>query len=122
MRENYSKNKEPDGIQKLCIPIVSGFKVIATERIIYLEANSNYTTIFLTNNHRFVTTKSLGEFENKLFEDFFFRCHRTYIINLNFVDEFNAGQNASIILTNQKQLPLARSRRKAFLQFFHYKI
>ncbi len=122
MENNELKIEGITELQKLCIPIISGFKVIDIEQIIYLEAHSNYTTIFLTNDTRFISTKSLGEFENKLLGKGFFRCHRTYLISLDFVDEFNSGQNASIILSNHKKLPLARNRKQAFLRFFPHKL
>ncbi len=113
-----SKHSFDYTFQKICIPIISGFKLIAVDQIIRLEANSNYTTFFLTDGHRFVATRPLGEFETKLSGKGFFRCHRSFLINLNFVDEFVAGQNASIVLTDQKHLPLARNRREAFLRIF----
>lgn len=43
----------------------------------------------------------------------FFRCHRSYLINLDYFLEFSNGQ---ITLENQMKIPLSRLRRQEFLQ------
>ncbi|MEI9957457.1 MAG: LytTR family transcriptional regulator DNA-binding domain-containing protein [Ferruginibacter sp.] len=40
--------------------------------IIHLEANSNYTSIYLTNKTKIIASKTLKEFEELLPEDVFF--------------------------------------------------
>ena len=67
----------------------------------------------------FVTTKktydafgTLKKYEG-LLDDSFFRCHSGFIINLAYVERLSKGV---IRLTNGKEIPLARSKRKEFVQ------
>lgn len=48
----------------------------------------------------------------------FFRCHRSYIVNLCHVQYYNKGE---IQLANEEQIPLSKRRYKSFsLAFMHY--
>jgi hypothetical protein len=57
--------------------------------IVFVEANRSYCEIYLTNGEKRLCTKSLSEVEKKLPSTIFFRCHQSYVINLNYLQEFN---------------------------------
>ena len=70
------------------IPVVkSGRKVLVPiEQIRYIEAKDDYSCIY-TDNDRFLSTISLAKLEEKLAPHGFFRVHRGYIVNLEFVED-----------------------------------
>ncbi len=51
------------------------------EEIIRLEASSNYTRIFFTNNTKITSAKVLKEFAQMLEPFGFLRIHRTHLVN-----------------------------------------
>ena len=42
--------------------------------------------LYATNGRRFETSEALGDVEARLDPKIFFRCHKSYIINLNVID------------------------------------
>ena len=90
--ENRAKPKEPapqpthSSVER--IPVVkSGRKVLVPiDQIRYIEAKDDYSCIY-TDNDRFLSTISLAKLEEKLAPHGFFRVHRGYIVNLEFVED-----------------------------------
>ena len=70
------------------IPVVkSGRKVLVPiDQIRYIEAKDDYSCIY-TDADRFLSTISLAKLEQKLSPNGFFRVHRGYIVNLEYVED-----------------------------------
>lgn len=85
-------------------------KRIPENDIIYAEANNRYCKI-MTSNALYVYKGYLSDFEKLLKSDFFYRSHRTYIINLNYVDNYT---NSNIFFENGEYVPLSRALRTDF--------
>jgi DNA-binding LytR/AlgR family response regulator len=84
-------------------------KIIIAD-IQYLEADRNYCQIF-TQNNTYLLVNTLKNMEDKLPTEVFQRIHRSYIVNLNYVDE--VAQNH--ITVKNKILPLSKELRKDLL-------
>ncbi|MDQ0185849.1 LytTR family transcriptional regulator DNA-binding domain-containing protein [Cytobacillus sp. FSL R5-0569] len=71
-------------------------------------------TILHVNNEEFISTISMKDIENKLHIYGFFRCHRSYLVNLQRVREVVVWSKNSYSLTldqaNEKTVPLSKSR------------
>lgn len=83
---------------------------IIIEDIHYLEADRNYCQVF-TKNNTYLLVNTLKNMEDKLPSEVFQRIHRSYIVNLNHVDE--VAQNH--ITVQNKILPLSKELRKDLL-------
>ncbi len=104
-------------LNKLSVPIFSGYLLIDYESILYLEAKNTYTTFHLSDNSNFTSSKNLGLFERKLFDESFLRIHNSFIVNLAKVKEFkNIGDRGEIVLLDNHTIPVSRSRKEALLQ------
>ncbi|MCM1541111.1 MAG: LytTR family DNA-binding domain-containing protein [Blautia sp.] len=55
----------------------------------------------------------LGELEDKLRDNGFFRCHKSYLINLKHVDGYNRQE---VILENGERIMIAKRRYDQFVQ------
>jgi two-component system LytT family response regulator len=88
----------------------SAVKLINHSQIIYIEADDNYSKIFLDDNSEFLLSKTLRVVEEDLNNEMFFRSHRTYLINLLFVKEICKGSEMFLLLKNGTKIPLARRR------------
>ena len=60
-----------------------GVSFIGMRDIILVQREERSTVIYAEGGARFVTSGSLGDMEAKLDPSVFFRCHKSYIINLN---------------------------------------
>ena len=104
---------------KLTIATVKGIRFLDIKDIIALEADGNYTTIYLLNGETVVASKTLGYFHELLNEhEPFFRSHKQFIINLAHIKEYISGDYNEIIMPNNLKAKLARTRKDAFLSIF----
>lgn len=87
------------------------FERIQLDDIRYLEADGNYTDI-ITDAQKYVVTAKLGHLESELQSGPFFRCHRSYMVNLNAVDGFD---DANIFMGDVK-VPISKGSKKAFIE------
>lgn len=92
-------------------------KIINMKEIQYIEAGENYT--FIRTEHGIYQSKNtMSEWERNVKDEFFYRCHKTYIVNLAFVDEIFTEH---IVLYNKEKVLLSRRSRKEFQKkLFHY--
>lgn len=61
----------------------------------------------------FTYYEQIGELENQLWDKGFFRCHKSYLINMKYVDGYNRQE---AILENGKRIVIAKRRYEAFCQ------
>jgi two-component system response regulator LytT len=73
--------------------------------ILWLEADGNYTTIFLKDNERRVVRTTLSELEEQLSSSSFIRTHKSYIVNRKHVSEMRSGS----LMINAQELPVGRT-------------
>lgn len=83
--------------------------------IIYVESDGNYSTLFLQNQKKIVVTKKLKEVDAILPENYFFRIHNSYIINLNKIKAFIKNEGY-VIMDSDHKIPVARQRKSDFLE------
>lgn len=61
----------------------------------------------------FTYYEQIGELEDKLRDKGFFRCHKSYLINLKYVDVYNRQE---VILENGESIVIAKRRYDEFCQ------
>ena len=95
--------------------------VVDIQDIYYAQADNNYTHFFckdgsLANgkSRKILVSKSLKTFETQLSKHKFFRCHHSYLINLNRIKALHKSADA-VILEDDSTIPVA-SRKKKLLQ------
>ena len=60
-----------------------GVSFISMQDILLVQREDRATVIYTQGGGRYITSDSLSETEARLDPDVFFRCHKSYIINLN---------------------------------------
>ena len=97
------------------IPVVkSGSKVLVPiDQIRFIEAKDDYSCIY-TESDRFLSTISLQKLEDRLVGHGFFRIHRSYIVNLEYVADVEVISAGILQLTIQgfedKHISVSRRR------------
>ncbi len=92
---------------------------IRFENVIYLESQNRKTHVLSTigsGTHK----HNLTELEYMLPSDIFIRCHRSYIINMNQIEEIHPDSHSTFILImkNQSRVPVSQSYSKYFREIF----
>ena len=101
---------------RIAIPSVEGLQFVETSHILYLEANSNYTCFYLTDNTKITVAKTLKDFEELLPASVFMRIHHSYIINKNLVKKYIKGEGGQVIMNNNVVLDVARRKKEEFMK------
>lgn len=64
-----------------------GVSVIDFQDLLLIQRENRSTVLYLCENRRYETNLTLTELEERLPKDVFFRCHKSYIINLNYIQD-----------------------------------
>lgn len=89
--------------------------------IYYAEASEKVTVVY-TKSEEYMMPMSISDFHDKLPQDTFFRCHRSYTVNLSKIHEIVPWFNHTYLvrLKDMKaEIPVSRSKAKAFRQLMH---
>lgn len=95
--------------------------VVDMDDIYYCTAAERITHVF-TKNNEYSVSLSMSEFYDKLPKDKFFRCHRSYIVNINKIREIIPWFNNTYNLKLQDidyEVPVSRSNIKEFKQIMN---
>ena len=103
--------------EKLALPYQHGYIFIDINDILFAESDDSYVRVYMTSGEMYLFTKSLRELEETLDNQQFFRIHRQYLVNKTKVKRFNKADSL-VILSNNKELPIARNRREDFGKLF----
>ncbi|MDR2236897.1 MAG: LytTR family DNA-binding domain-containing protein [Chryseobacterium sp.] len=117
--ENIRKNKNPAAAalneNKISLPTLQGFRLTNISDIIRCEADSSYTTFYLTDKTRIIVSKTLHEFEEYLSRYNFFRIHHKHLINLSHLKEYIKGKGGQVIMADHSVLDVSVRKKNDFL-------
>ncbi len=124
------------GVQPLATPATSpravegrlmlrhreGVSFIDLKDILLVQREDRATVLYTLDEGRYVTGDSLTEMEERLHSDAFFRCHKSYIINLNHIKDITPygrwtyvvrleGTKHDALITHEKYEELERMFR-----------
>ncbi len=95
-------------------------KIIVTDvNDIYYAVASEKVTMVYTQKEEYTMPMSITEFQSLLPEDLFFRCHRSYTVNLTKIHEIVPWFNQTYMVRLKDitvEIPVSRSKVKAFRQ------
>ncbi len=105
-------------IEKISVPTNKGLLFIEPENILYIEADGRYSHIHMVNNESVFVSKNLGEIEEMLDPDIFFRAHHSSIINLKYICELNTKDGGYLVMSGGEKIMLSRRKKEEFLKLF----
>jgi len=99
-----------------------GVTFVDLQNILLIQREDRTTVLYTVDDGRFVTNDTLGEMEERLPADVFFRCHKSYIINLNHIRDITpygrwtyvvrlGGTQHDALITHEKYEELERMFR-----------
>lgn len=101
-------------MNQLFIPTNKGIRVVMSKNIIRIEANSNYCRVYFDNAEPLTVAKLLHWFEGRLPDDYFYRIHRTHIVNRLFISTISS--DSMLTLLNGDQLQTSRRKKNIVRQ------
>lgn len=104
--------------QRMALPSNNGLVFIRLDTLIWLEANSSYTNIYLNNKQKIVVSKTLGDFEDMLPPESFSRVHHSYIVNHDFIRKYHSGRGGYLEMEGGFIVEVSSRKKEIFLSKF----
>lgn len=115
----YLKLLNPKGetLKRIIINTLQETKLLELYDINYIEADNAYSMIYTLENKKIICSqRSIKDYEEMLKDKGFFRCHKSYLVNLSHISGLNKREGGELILKNQVQIPVARRRKEELLK------
>jgi len=115
--QQISQSQQSD---KIILKNNDGNHVVDVTQILYLKASNSYTEFYFNDGKRIVVSKSIKEYNALLNNPYFYKTHRSYIINTKFMSSY---QKSDLIITlkNSVTISLSREKKKEFEDLFFNK-
>lgn len=117
----YDSLKTENLPKKIILPTQSGFEVFEISEILYCEGDANYSNVYLSNKSKFVVSKSLKYLEELLTQQLFYRIHKSYLVNIDFIKKYHKGKGGYVELSEGSNLDVSQRRKEGFLKFLKEK-
>lgn len=93
----------------------NGFFMLSPEDIVYIQADWNYSEVFMSNSKSELVTMNIGKLEEMLPKHLFYRINRSVIINVSFLARVIRKKRSAILIKDGKEyafkIPLLNIRR-----------
>jgi len=103
---------------KIAIPSPEGMAFISIQDIIYCHGHGNYTELYLVNQTKIISSRTLKLYEDVLTSHSFFRAHKSYLINLAHIKSYLRGEGGTAVMSNGHEIEIARRNKADFLNLF----
>ena len=107
-------------LKKITVNIDERLYVISLNDIDYIEASEKETLIF-SNQKKYVSKIKISKWEEMLKGDNFYRCHRSFIVNLDKINEIEQWFNSSWIIKIKNYttaIPVSRNNIRELKELF----
>lgn len=106
----------------VAIASVSEIFFIKMNDIIYCKSKGRYTNFYLQNGKVCVSSKNIGDYENRVLDKTsFFRIHNSYIINMHYLKRIIKTDGNSCEMNNGAIIPISKRKLEAFNRFINLK-
>jgi len=89
--------------------------------ITYLQADGSYTYVYTTEN-KFMVSRGLRSFESQLLAHRFFRTHRSYLVNVDYIERVGGKASGKLFLLDATAVPLSRYRRSSLMELMNAEV
>lgn len=103
--------------QQIILPTLQGFDVIKTENIIKLQANGNFTDVYLADGTCKMICKFLKHFDEML-DVPFVRVHRSFIVNTRFIKSYSKSAGGFVTLLDGSEIEVSATHKEQLLKAF----
>lgn len=113
----FNLSAEADLEKRIVIPVGQSYKFIKSGDIIMIKGDGAYSEVYLSNGDKFVVSRNLKTFGEMLASlPNFYRCHKSYLINLKCVKEFVKSEGGRIILCGNVEAGISQDKTEEFMR------
>jgi two-component system, LytTR family, response regulator len=110
--KNYAPGIAPN---KIALPQLGSISFLDVNEIVALQADGNYTIIHKKEIQKAVVSKSLKDFEDILDANQFIRVHKSYMVNINYIVEYNTSDGGIVKMSDGGTWSVSRRQTDVLL-------
>ncbi len=109
---NLIQQKQQKQFHRIALQSTKETRFVEPEKIMRCESSNNYTTFFLSNGEKIVTSKPIFEYEEMLQDYGFVRCHQTHLVNKIFIKSWIKEEGGYLLMEDNTQVPISRQKKE----------
>ncbi len=102
--------------QRIAISLTDKIEFVAISKIIRLEAEGNYTHIYMEDHKKYLVSKTLKEYHELLENHQFLRTHQSHLINFHKIKAYVKTEGGYLLMRDESQIPISRQKREEILR------
>ncbi|MCD6065766.1 MAG: response regulator transcription factor [Bacteroidetes bacterium] len=113
------QNHLPSSKSIATLPVATpkGILLLNKTDILYIKADGRYSDIHCADGQHYTICRNIGEFEQDLSTDFFFRVHKSFLINCKHIFKIKSSDGGSVEMSNHKEIEISKRKKAEFLKF-----
>jgi two-component system, LytTR family, response regulator len=104
--------------RRIVLPTQDEVVFVRIGDIIRLEAEANYTRIYIDKNPPLLLSGNLGHFERLLHDIRFYRTHQSHLINKEHIRKYIKTEGGYFLMSDGSQVPVARLKKEEVKRLF----
>lgn len=113
LKENFNGNQS----KKIALATLNSISFIDTNDILFFQGDGAYTKVHTKDDTIITVSKGLKNFETMLEgNSHFFRCHKSYIVNVNYITEYVKSDGGYLIVNKSHQISISHDKTDAMLE------
>ncbi|HUX56527.1 MAG TPA: LytTR family DNA-binding domain-containing protein [Bacteroidales bacterium] len=113
LNENLQGKKQ---LKRIILPTSEHLHIVSISDIIRAEADSNYTTFWLTVGKKIMVSRTIKEYEGMLSGSGLIRVHQSHLVNINHIDRFVKRDGGYLQLKDGTNIPVSVNLKKQVVQ------
>jgi two-component system, LytTR family, response regulator len=93
--------------ENIILDVDHGFIVENSHNIVYCYAKNSYSVIVLNTDKEWLVPKSLKELQDILPKNQFYRTHKSYLVNIYYIQKFVRGKENYVCLEGDVKIPVS---------------
>ncbi len=95
------------GGKNILFPVSDGFEMENSRNIEYCYAEQAYSVAVMYSGRKITLSKPLKDLELLLPENQFYRTHKSYLINIHYIQKFIKGNQSNVVLRSGIKIPVS---------------
>jgi two-component system LytT family response regulator len=112
LRELISNAERVEEEKRIAFPLSDKIEFVPINRIIRMEADGNYTHVYLEGNKKLMVSKVLKEYNDILEDHNFLRTHQSHLINCKKVSSYVKTDGGYIVMEDGSNVPISRQKKE----------
>jgi two-component system, LytTR family, response regulator len=104
--------------EKIALTTSEGLVFKKIRDIVRCESDRMYTIVAMADGEKLMVSKPMGQLEEILDGQGFFRVHNSHLINMNHIRQFVRADGGYVVMDDGATVSVARNRKEDFLELF----